>query len=417
MKRNLKSKILLLLSFILVLNLVIIRIPIVNAINTVPSDYRQRAYNYASQYWNKISDDSKYIVWLGQNSKFTSFITGYCQIQQEWRINRSYTREFRNCAYDSLKPSVRNILADNNVTRRDFIDNSLISPPVELPSNWSYTGTNEFSYADDIIWDDILDCAHFISCCIGINGGGIPIPFEAQYSGTYGFTSALKLSQWIINNNYSQVYYDYSFPSYGQQPEIGDVIIWQNSEGIYHSTIIISNNGGLACHTDERFNSITYRDMLSDGWEARYFFHFVPEDSNQQPPNEDSDKPDLVVKQYSLDRTTFSEGEYINLDIEIKNDGKSLANSSYVRIYLSPENDWYTSDDYYVSEEYVPSLNKNDFFIVHREFEFPDMKDTYNGKYQVWLIFVIDVYNQVDETVVGENNIFKSNNSLTVYES
>jgi len=288
----------------------------------------------------------------------------------------------------------------------DWISNKKFNPPIELPD---YNGPKKYYCPDEIIWNDANDCAHFISNCIGVNGGGIPL--DSYYPYAYGQTSASKLAQWIIDNNYAEVYYNFD----SQKPQIGDVIIWKKGSG-RHTTVVISNEGGLAFHTRGSYNEKTYESFpTKNGFELAYFFHFIPE-KNEQPPNDDL--PDLVCPRFRWEPSVAIEDEFFTIEALIKNVGNSCASSSKAKIYISLDNDFDIEDDYYLATKEVKSLYVNEETWISYSFNFPNANfiDGWTDTYECWLICVVDSDDEVYELNEAERNIWKCNTPITVYE-
>jgi len=252
-------------------------------INTVPSDYRMKTKLYTEKYWNHVTSDEKYIVRLGTGSKFTSFLFSNGERIQITSGNsegstvpEDYTEKFREIAYNSLSSVCLEVFRKNNYKKTDWINNKKFDHAVSLPHfENGHTTMKLFDYPDEIIWDDANDSAHFVSNCIGKNGGGINI--GSYYTNTYGYTNASTLANWILQNNYAIDYKNFT----SQKPEIGDVIIWKSKENNSRlTTIVINENGDLAYHTVNTKEKYTYETFQNENPNkfVEHFFHFIPKE-------------------------------------------------------------------------------------------------------------------------------------------
>jgi hypothetical protein len=98
------------------------------------------------------------------------------------------------------------------------------------------------------------DCAHYVSSCIGLPGGGLTIPSRA---GTYGEPGAARLDELLVGNSsggYGTTYQYGQLVSSVSQLTPGDVIgyDWDGSGngsmgGIDHTVIYVGNNK-VDCH-------------------------------------------------------------------------------------------------------------------------------------------------------------------------
>jgi putative amidase-like protein len=116
------------------------------------------------------------------------------------------------------------------------------------------------------------DCTHFISCCIGHNGGvhlgkgggqpggGIPISPDF-FQEAYGITGAPRLVKYLIERGFASVIGMERLPNnYGidhliKNLELGDLIAYASTEkGGYAHMAFYLPEGNIACHTDCRLD-------------------------------------------------------------------------------------------------------------------------------------------------------------------
>ena len=124
-------------------------------------------------------------------------------------------------------------------------------------------------------------------------------------------------------------------------------------------------------------------------------------------------QPDLTAPSVNYQPTEPTEGEQFCIWEHICNEGDGTAAASHVRIFLSTDNDFDTSDDYEVTpKKSVPSLASGECTNPDIEwcFAFPDLA---SGDYNVWIVALVDCDNEVDET--NENNTFKTTNPILVH--
>lgn len=124
--------------------------------------------------------------------------------------------------------------------------------------------------------------------------------------------------------------------------------------------------------------------------------------------------PDLTAPNFSFTTWTPTEGDAFFVEQAITNSGAGSAGASHARFYLSIDNDFDVSDDYEIlPEKSVPALGPGGVAPTRWDFTFPDILDS--PTYLVWLVVVVDSRNEVSET--NENNVYKSNDYLTVGEA
>jgi hypothetical protein len=88
-----------------------------------------------------------------------------------------------------------------------------------------------------------VDCAHFVSCCIGL-GGGLSVPPQAQGQSYYGYAYAPYLVSWLTSSGNGVV------ESSVSALQVGDVIgyDWDANNSIDHVALYIGN-GQIAAHS------------------------------------------------------------------------------------------------------------------------------------------------------------------------
>jgi subtilase family serine protease len=87
----------------------------------------------------------------------------------------------------------------------------------------------------------------------------------------------------------------------------------------------------------------------------------------------------------------------------IVNLGDIGAGQSRARIYLSTDNDWDVSGDYYLGEFFVNALGPGEETWIQHDFVMPALK---TGTYDLWLVTVVDVRDDVTE--LNEHNVYKT---------
>jgi hypothetical protein len=144
-----------------------------------------------------------------------------------------------------------------------------------FPEVLAYGGQGAYNYAE-VYWDEVChdcsfwnsrneyivlnpgtiitgmqgyDCAHFVSCCVGEPGGGLPVPSDFP-NGPYDIAGAQRLCDWLINSG-NGIKKDAIY-----QLEMGNVIgyDWDSDGWIDHIALYISN-GRIATHTKCYWNA------------------------------------------------------------------------------------------------------------------------------------------------------------------
>ncbi len=110
--------------------------------------------------------------------------------------------------------------------------------------------------------------------------------------------------------------------------------------------------------------------------------------------------------------TTVAEGEPTWVEWEVKNEGDYHAASSHAKAWLSVDNDFDTSDDYYLGEKTVFALDPGDSDYPRWDFDMPDLG---TGNYSVWMLCEVDSRDEVEES--NEVNLRKSNDYFTATDA
>jgi subtilisin family serine protease len=182
----------------------------------------------------------------------------------------------------------------------------------------------------------------------------------------------------LIGGAYSDIQWDIvSFPDLGT----GDYSVWFVVEVDYNDDVVESNEN----NTYKSTGAITVHG---------------------------SELPDLTSPSISFQSTEVTEGDAYWMRPRVQNDGLATAGASSVRLYLSTDDDFDTSDDYALSVESVPSLTAGAFIDIQWDLaSFPDLG---TGDYSVWFVIIVDYYNEVTES--NENNVYKSTTPITVHD-
>jgi subtilase family serine protease len=128
----------------------------------------------------------------------------------------------------------------------------------------------------------------------------------------------------------------------------------------------------------------------------------------EDPP----EPPDLKTIYTWWKSSTATEGDAFYVRKRVVNAGDSLANTSHIQLYLSVDNDFDISDDYYVGKKSVSSLSPQADEIIEWNFTLPNLGA---GTYDVWMLAVVDCDKEVQES--DEQNIWKCNKSFQVYDN
>jgi hypothetical protein len=100
---------------------------------------------------------------------------------------------------------------------------------------------------------DIEDCTHFISCCLGPMGGGLPITSEFP-TGPYGKLSPKKLMDSLRLTHGLDILGTEKTRSTEIPADLqeGDLIAYWNGKEYQHCAMYLGN-GNITCHTDCRW--------------------------------------------------------------------------------------------------------------------------------------------------------------------
>ncbi len=117
-------------------------------------------------------------------------------------------------------------------------------------------------------WEELDDCTHFISCCLGRHGGGLQIPTSFP-GGPYGILSANKLTELLIKKKWAKVVADKiadaekALDILTNKLEPGDLIAYYNPERSRYSHLGLHlGKGTISCHTFCRYGT----DFREVGW-------------------------------------------------------------------------------------------------------------------------------------------------------
>ena len=124
-------------------------------------------------------------------------------------------------------------------------------------------------------WDELDDCTHFLSCCLGKPGGGLQIPTSFP-GGPYGILSANTLAELLIAKKWAEVVGD-KLSDEDKAKEIltktlepGDLIAYYDPvKSRYRHLGLHLGNGTISCHTFCRHGS----DWREVGWPKWTLLH------------------------------------------------------------------------------------------------------------------------------------------------
>lgn len=124
--------------------------------------------------------------------------------------------------------------------------------------------------------------------------------------------------------------------------------------------------------------------------------------------------PDLIAVSSAVSVETVREGENFWVRNGYRNDGNASAGPSHTKIYLSPGDDFDQSDDVLINpKKSLRALASGEEAEIQWDFVFPDMNSG-NASYQVWIMLEVDCDDEVEES--DENNLYKRNGAITVYQ-
>ena len=121
---------------------------------------------------------------------------------------------------------------------------------------------------------------------------------------------------------------------------------------------------------------------------------------------------DLTAPGVSWAMDTLSEGTATWVEFQVKNEGTGSATVTYANAWLSTDNDFDTSDDYYLGEMQVAALASGASDYPQWDFNMPDIGA---GSYSVWMLCEVDSRSQIPES--NESNLYKSNGYFTATDS
>jgi hypothetical protein len=116
-----------------------------------------------------------------------------------------------------------------------------------------------------------------------------------------------------------------------------------------------------------------------------------------------TDLPDLYSPMFYWKSSSVNEGDPFWVRVEVANRGSASAGPSHVQAYLSIDDDWDVSDDYYLGKKAVGSLAPGASETPQWDFNMPDLS---SGPYDVWIVAVIDCDGEVLES--DESNPWKA---------
>jgi len=117
--------------------------------------------------------------------------------------------------------------------------------------------------------------------------------------------------------------------------------------------------------------------------------------------------PDLQAPSFIWKAGQAFEGDPFWVRAYVYNAGLTAAGASHVKAYLSIDNDWDVSDDYYLGEKAVSALSSQTGQWLQWDFTMPNM---WVGTYNVWMVTVVDSRNEVIEGNEGGANSWKTIN-------
>ena len=112
---------------------------------------------------------------------------------------------------------------------------------------------------------------------------------------------------------------------------------------------------------------------------------------------------DLQSPAFTWDPPQAEEGRAFWTRAQIRNAGLGAAGTSHAELYLSTDNDFDTSDDFYLGERAVGALAAGTSTEVQWNFTMPNLG---SGTYTVWPLVVVDSQGEIAET--DENNAWKA---------
>lgn len=184
----------------------------------------------------------------------------------------------------------------------------------------------------------------------------------------------------------------------------------------FYGTAWSGNSGGWSSRSLDLTNVPTLGDVTGESavWIA---FIFTSDGSNTYDgaflddisiTSDGVALPNLTAPYASWQSTSVNEGEPFWVRFEIDNEGPAAAGASNARFYLSPGDDWDTSDDQDMGTQPVAALASGATTEIQWDFSMPDMG---SGCYDVYMLVDVDCFGEVDES--DEGNLYKANASFT----
>lgn len=110
---------------------------------------------------------------------------------------------------------------------------------------------------------------------------------------------------------------------------------------------------------------------------------------------------DLYLKSLTTTKTTFQQGESVDIVAKVKNLGTSDAGGFFIDYVISPDTIPVNGNDVFVSNTVPKSLNANDSIVDHKTFSIPNDLET--GNY--YLFALVNYDELVSETNRNNNNL------------
>jgi subtilisin family serine protease/subtilisin-like proprotein convertase family protein len=200
---------------------------------------------------------------------------------------------------------------------------------------------------------------------------------------------------------------------------------WQKGSRSYTSTYKVGEDSYSALSaggTSPESFSFTVPGNAVPGADY-YFYYWVDATGTTTESDENNNRfyftitvisptlPDLQAPYFWWSSTEMYEGDANWVRCSVYNGGAGTAGASHVQLYLSTDNDFDVSDDYYVGEKPVGAIAPGGEQIVQWDFDMPDIG---SGSYPVWMVCVVDSRDEVPET--NENNTWKSFDAFTALD-
>ena len=336
-KRERKAVILVFLVIFLLSFMGISSIKIKSAKTTVNYD-RNGAYNYANYYWDEVCSDGYYIA--------------------------------QSSAGDTYA--------------------------VSFPLGTSYLDVQDyFDHHDPKLYG--ADCAHFVSCCIGDDGGGgLPVPHN-YHTDVYGYVSATGLANWILDNDYGVEKDSIN------DLEMGDVILFNWDGGTKHHIVIYLGNGKVASHSVCKPPTTDWTYFLTSMTVGK-FIHI----------NTDSGaKSDLITQNLQVTPNHGVAGSNATVSFRIYNQGAGVANANTTNIRIKSSTGHPTVSDPLLASLSIPSIPAGGYYDVSQSVTIPS--DSPTGTNYIWVILDVNhTANQSNEDNDYASVVFTVDSSCTL---